>query len=238
MKTRLVLQTVLFACGVAAAAEPIPYANDFATRTSGATPSDRWMEAAYTNGALARAVSSISSEGREPYNDSTKYQDGWTMKGGTYCRSSVLFTVAADGGNPGALVNANSSSYQNNPTVAMQPFYNEFTNGVLKISVDIRTPAQTASLNPANNAFALCGPVYKSTLDVTDGTFSAPMYFGPASLYDNTHDRNAWLLRAVSRGKNTADASAAYYGQYDSRNEIAAGSWVRYMAKINLDAAV
>ncbi len=56
------------------------YANDFTARTSGETPSGRWMETAYVPGALARSVSSISSEGREPYNGATEYQDGWTMK--------------------------------------------------------------------------------------------------------------------------------------------------------------
>ena len=241
MKTKIVLLTVLFACGIAAAEEPVPYANDFTTRTSGATPSDRWMETSYIPGALVRSVSGIASEGREPYNSATAYQDGWAMKTG-YCRSSVLFTVADDGGNQAALVNANSSSYQST-TVAMQPFYNEFTDGVLKISVDIRTPAQTASLNPGGNAFALCGPVYKSTLDVAASTFSSPMYFGPASLYDDRGGKEGgegkplgWFLRAVSRGRNSADASAAYYGQYDSRNDIAAGSWVRYEAVIDLDA--
>ncbi|MBQ6009177.1 MAG: hypothetical protein IJL17_11580 [Kiritimatiellae bacterium] len=241
MKTKIVLLTVLFACGIAAAEEPVPYANDFTTRTSGATPSDRWMETSYIPGALVRSVSGIASEGREPYNSATAYQDGWAMKTG-YCRSSVLFTVADDGGNQAALVNANSSSYQST-TVVMQPFYNEFTDGVLKISVDIRTPAQTASLNPGGNAFALCGPVYRSTLDVAASTFSSPMYFGPASLYDDRGGKEGgegkplgWFLRAVSRGRNSADASAAYYGQYDSCNDIAAGSWVRYEAVIDLDA--
>ena len=217
MKTRPVLLTVLAACGVIAAEEPIPYANDFTTRTSGVSPSDRWMETAYIPGGLVRSVSAVSSEGREPYNTATAYQDAWTMKAG-YSRTTVLFTVADDGGNPGALVNANSSSYQNNATVAMQPFYNEFTNGVLKVSVDIRTPAQTVSLNPASNAYALCGPVYRSTLDVTTSTFSAPLYFGPASLYDNRDGQAAWLLRAVSRGRTSAEASgSSLFGQYDSR---------------------
>ena len=61
MKTKLVLLTVWAACGIAAAGEPVPYVNDFTTRTSGATPSDRWMESDYISGALARSVSSISS---------------------------------------------------------------------------------------------------------------------------------------------------------------------------------
>ena len=230
------------AAGAAVATPRVPYANDFSTRTSGATPSSRWMESPYITGGLVRSVSSISSEGREPYNSATAYQDGWTMKSG-YCRSSVLFTVADDGGNQGALVNANSSSYQNNETIAMQPFYNEFTDGVLKISVDIRTPAQTDSFNPANNAYALCGPVYKSTLNVAASTFSSPMYFGPASLYDDRGGKEGqegkplgWFLRTILRGRTAADASLSYFGQYDSRNSITAGSWVRYEAVIDLDA--
>ena len=75
------------------------YSNDFTTRTSSdATPSGRWMEAAYVSGALVRSVSSISEAGREPYNISTDYQDAWTMKTG-YCRSTVKFTVADTDGN-------------------------------------------------------------------------------------------------------------------------------------------
>ncbi|MBP5543477.1 MAG: hypothetical protein ILM98_05335, partial [Kiritimatiellae bacterium] len=145
-KTTMTIVAAL-AAGAAAASTRTPYANDFTTRTSGATPSARWMETDYITGGLVRSVSGIASEGREPYNSATAYQDGWAMKTG-YCHSSVLFTVADAGGNPGALVNANSSSYQNNTTIAMQPFYNEFTDGVLKISVDIRTTAQTDSFNP------------------------------------------------------------------------------------------
>ena len=209
------------------------YANDFRTRTSGATPSSRWMEAAYVSGALARPVDSISSEGREPYNGANAYQDGWTMKTG-YCCSEVLFKVADDSGNQGALVNAKSSSYQS-ATIAMQPFYNEFTNGELKISVDVRTPALTTSFNPSGNACATLAPFYKSALDVTSSTFAAPMHFGPANLKD---DGNAWRLRAVTRGRAAADSpGGSYFGQSDSRNDITAGSWVRYEVVLDLDSS-
>ena len=173
--------TALPAFGVAGSAF---YANDFTTRTSGATPSDRWMEAAYVPGALARPVSSISSEGREPYNGATEYQDGWTMKTG-YCRSEVLFKVVDDSSNQGALVNAKSgtTSYQS-ATIAMQPFYNEFTNGVLKISVDIRTPALSTSFNSSGTACATFVPLYRSILETTSSSFAAPMHFGPANMQD------------------------------------------------------
>ena len=73
------------AAGAAAASTRTPYANDFTTRTSGATPSDRWMETSYIPGALARSVSSAG----DAYNGASAYQDGWTMKAG-YNRSGVF----------------------------------------------------------------------------------------------------------------------------------------------------
>ena len=76
----LLLTCAAFALTTANAAPRVPY--DFSTRTSGAVPSDRWMETSYIPGALARSVSSISAHGREPYNNDTAYQDGWTMKTG------------------------------------------------------------------------------------------------------------------------------------------------------------
>jgi len=207
------------------------YANDFTTRTSGATPSDRWMEAAYVSGALVRSVSSISEAGREPYNYATEYQDGWAMKTG-YCRSTVKFTVADDGDNPGALVNATETA--NSATIAMQPFYNEFTTGVLKVSVDIRTPALSTSFNPSAIACATLAPIYKSALEVSASAFPAPMHFGPANLQDAN---KAWRLRAVTRGRAAADSpGGSYFGQNDSRNDITTGSWMRYEAVLDIDA--
>ncbi len=208
------------------------YINDFTERrTSDVTPSDRWMEAAYVSGKLVRPVSSISENGREPYNNSTEYQDAWTMKTG-YCRTEVTFTVADDGGNMGALVNATKSA--NSATVAMQPFYNKFTTGVLKVSVDIRTPALSTSFNPSSIACATLVPIYKSALEVSASAFPAPMRFGPANLQDTN---KVWHLCAATRGRETANSPAgSYFGQDDSRNAIASGSWVRYVAEINLDA--
>ena len=236
MKTGIFAVAVaVVATGATSPAFGVFYANDFATRrTSDATPSGRWMEADYASGWLARSVSSISSEGREPYNTSTEYQDGWTMKTG-YCRNEVLFTVAGDSSNQGALVNAKSgtTSYQS-ATIAMQPFYNEFTSGVLKVSVDIRTPALSASFNASGTACATFAPFYKSTLETTSSTFAAPMHFGPANMQDAN---KVWHLCAVTRGRETdSSPGGSYFGPSDRRNDLASGSWVRYVAEINLGA--
>ena len=153
MRPRFLLLPLFAAAFAAAPAAAGPlYANDFATRrSSDATPSGRWMEADYVTGALVRAVDSVDAN--SPYNTATEYQDAWTMKNG-YAHSAVQFKVAADGGNQGALVNVKSGgTLQSSATIAMQPFYNEFTNGHLKISVDIRTPALTNSFKPSGRSY-------------------------------------------------------------------------------------
>ncbi len=229
MKTRIVLLTVLFACGIAAAEEPVPYANDFTTRTSGATPSDRWMETSYIPGALVRSVSSAG----DAYNSATAYQDGWTMKAG-YCRSGVLFRVADDNGNQGVLVTNTSSTAVTDGTVAMQPLYNEFSDGVLKISVDIRTPASSA-FNTSANMHCYLMPIYKSALDVTASGIAGkyPMRMGAAWQHDGS---SGYHLRAIAHAMNGDGNGSTYYGRQDSRNTIESGRWMRYEAILDLSA--
>lgn len=218
------------AAGAAVATTRTPYANDFTTRTSGATPSDRWMVSDYVPGALARSVGSISSHGREPYNSETAYQDGWTMKEG-YERSSVLFRVVDDGGNQGVLVTNTSSTAVTDGTVAMQPFYNEFTDGVLKISADIRTPASSAFVSNTT-AYASIIPVYKSVLNVAASTFPTPTRLGMA----NASYNGDFYVRANVMSKNIAETGSGTYGYSEARNNLTAGNWYRYEAVIDIAA--
>ncbi len=218
-----------FAAFAANATPRIPYANDFSTRTSGATPSDRWMETSYIPGALVRSVSSAG----DAYNSATAYQDGWTMKAG-YCRSSVLFRVADDNGNQGVLVTNTSSTAVADGTVAMQPFYNEFSDGVLKISVDIRTPASSA-FNTSANMHCYLMPIYKSGLDVTTLSIAGkyPMRMGAAWQHDGS---SGYHLRAIAHAMNGDGNGSTYYGRQDSRNTIESGRWMRYEAILDLSA--
>lgn len=48
----------------------VPYANDFSTRTSGLSPSDRWMEMPYSTGSIAYSYSTYSY--RQPYYKSAE----------------------------------------------------------------------------------------------------------------------------------------------------------------------
>ena len=220
----LIVHSSLFIACAANAAQRAPYATDFSSRTSGPVPSDRWMEAAYTPGALARRLASDAVSAVSPYASDS--QDGWAAKKG-WSNGAVAYTVAADGGNQGLLANGTGTGYANSSSVIVQPFGNEFVTGTLQLSVDIRTPAQTDCLNPSGNAFAMLAPVYKAALDITSASFPIPMRFGPGSLKDG----DVWSLRALSRGP-----APTTYGQYDSRCAIEAGTWVRYEATLNLDA--
>ena len=208
------------------AAPRVPYANDFSTRTSGATPSDRWMESQYIPGALARSVSSAG----DAYNSATAYQDGWTMKAGL-ARSTVTFAVTDDGGNQAVLVNSSSPSVITGGTVAMQPFYNEFTDGILKISADIRTPASTA-FNTGSDAYAAIIPLYKSALDVTGSTLSTSTRIGMGNVYND----GARYVRASALVMNIAGTGSAINGASESQNDLTAGNWYRYEAVIDIAA--
>ena len=214
---------------IAANATPrTPYANDFTTRTSGATPSDRWMETSYIPGALVNPVDS-SSIG-DFYKSTTAYQDGWTMKAG-YCRSDVLFRVVDDGGNQGVLVTNKSSTVVTDATVAMQPFYNEFTDGILKISADIRTPASSAFVSNTT-AYASIIPIYKSALNVAASTFPTPTRLGMA----NASHNGDFYVRANVLSRNIAETGAGTYGYSEARYNLTAGNWYRYEAVIDIAA--
>ena len=129
------------------------------------------------------------------------------------------------------MANGVSESYDTSDTAVIQPFGNEFKDGVFKISVDIRTPPQSDSFISDNRAYALFAPIYKSELDVTSIGVGMPLYFGPANL-----DNDGYKLRAVSRGRKSASGGDSFIGQYDVRNDITAGNWVRYEAILNLSA--
>ena len=228
-----VMSAVAVESSVIAASIRPSYRNNFTVRTSGDVPSGRWMETSYVPGALARSVNSVSDN--KPYTSAKAFQDGWSMKEG-YEREAVTFTVADDDGNQGVLVNATTTSYNNEHTVVMQPFYNEFKDGILKISVDMRTPAQTDSFNPLSNALALFSPIYKSALEVESSSFGRAAEIGVGSLRDNRESVGTWMLRTLAVGRKTAADGVEYFGQYDSRNTVEAGSWVRYEAVLDLDA--
>ena len=120
----------------------VPYANDFSTRTSGLSPSDRWMEMPYSTGLIANPYSSYSY--RQPYYQGGKIQDGWAMPQAN-AADNFSFAVVNVNGNQ-VLEAKSTTSGKHSSSAIVQPLYNEFTNGVIKFSVDIRTPTIGSSM--------------------------------------------------------------------------------------------
>ena len=143
------LATGVFAATVAACGfvdAKVPYANDFAERTSEAIPSDRWMETTYKTGSLARRLAASAITEYSPYANERDYQDGWAAKKiWNNSTGNIGFSVVSDNGNQVVKANGVSESYDTSDTAVIQPFGNEFKDGVFKISVDIRTPPQSDS---------------------------------------------------------------------------------------------
>ena len=212
--------------------EKSPYANNFAERTSATAPSCRWMETEYKTGLLARRLAASEITEYSPYANESDCQDGWAAKKiWNSASGNTGFSVVSDNGDQAVTANGVSGSYDKTDTAVIHPLGNEFKNGILKLSVDIRTPFQSDSFVPNDRAYALFAPVFKSELDVTSSGVGMPLYFGPASLNDG-----GYRLRAVSRGRQSASSGDKFFGQNDAENNITAGSWVRYEAILDLSA--
>lgn len=210
----------------------VPYVNDFTERTSETAPSGRWMETEYKTGSLARRLAASAITEYAPYANESDCQDGWAAKRIWNSASGKTgFSVVSDNGDQAVTANGTSGSYDKTDTAIIQPLGNEFKNGILKLSVEIRTPFQSDSFVPDDRAYALFAPVFKSELDVTSSGVGMPLYFGPASLNDG-----GFHLRAVSRGRQSASSGDQFFGQNDAKNNITAGSWVRYEAILDLSA--
>ena len=144
------------ACGLVYAG--VPYANNFSERTSEALPSDRWMETTYKTGSLARRLAASAITEYSPYANESDYQDGWAAKKiWNNSTGNIGFSLVSDSGNQVVMANGVSESYDTSDTAVIQPFGNEFKDGVLKISVDIRTPPQSDSFISDNRAYVQVG---------------------------------------------------------------------------------
>ena len=121
------------------------YRNDFSTRTSALPlPGDRWISYDYD---LNITLYNNYTGGASTYNmwESNKtYQDAWgkAWMDDTTMANSPGFAIATDPvhGSPGNYF-AYFRGSASRTGCAIQPLHNEFTNGMLRLEVDIRRPA-------------------------------------------------------------------------------------------------
>ena len=131
--------------GILLAATGDIYRNDFSTRTSAtALPGDRWMSYDYRPNTTLYNNYSGGASTSNMWEYSDQYQDAWgkAWMDNATMQQSPGFALATDPvhGSPGnyfALFRSSTSR----SGCAIHPLHNEFTNGMLRLEVDIRRPA-------------------------------------------------------------------------------------------------
>ena len=159
------------------------YSNDFATRSSfRAMPGSQWHTATYAcpaSLAYAFAMTNVACTALSPYGDLSKVQDGWTFSIASEKRGNIDFWTRTDDGsdNPFACFSSRTTSASGQQVMAMQPLYNVFSNGTVRISVDARAPTKVYS--GYDGAFLRMELVPQSVLDSGATSYGfTPVYIG------------------------------------------------------------
>ena len=202
------------------------YQNDFSTRMSKRpVPVGCWQELAYHAGPLARDYGGTWTDMGTPYADGSQIQDGWALANlaGTPSQNYVMAPacVASDGGNLFFMQQGEGAA---RTSLATHPIGNDFTNGVIRISVDMRAPASW----PVDGAGARVMPLFKSQMNDLNWSalYETPSAFGMI-WRENKSATFPFLLSAKENGSIQGnDLEDASMGQ----------EWHRFVAEIDLDA--
>ena len=140
------------------------YENDFAARSSfRAMPGSQWYSSAYSTALPAPLAyrftqTTTNMTPLSAYGDLSKMQDGWIMAVGPDKRRYVDFWVRTLEGsdNPCACA-SNMKAYYNQygSGMILQPLYNSFTNGYLRVSADFKAPAKLGTASDENMRVSL-----------------------------------------------------------------------------------
>ena len=217
----------------------VVYENDFSTRTSvGVLPTTNWYEMPYHIGQLARYYDYGSGSSRwigpsTPYDASDKIQDGWALAklggGNLYMAepfveiNSVEQVSEGDATNPFMTVyGAGVERY----TMATHPLFNEFSNGVLRISVDMRAPTESGKF-----ASVRLLPLCKA--DMNSLNWGHTSYSAPAGIGVQWVQSYGGAIPFLLFGDGTTTGGGD--GDYIS-GSVLARNWCRFVAEIDLDA--
>ena len=185
MKKMITIAVAAMLLGALTAKGRVIYENDFSTRTSeGAISTANWHEMSYHVGQLANNYDKIWESDNIPYVDPDKIQDGWAlanlqtnnanyvMAASWVATNSVEQVPEGDSKNQFYKVHGTVKARSN---MATHPIGNEFTNGVLRISADMRAPAVWPI-----DSHARVMPLYKSQMNSLDwgGSYETPAAFG------------------------------------------------------------
>jgi len=157
-QTSTVLATLLATAALVGFGREL-YKNDFATRSSYKDmPGNRWFSSTYAYPAsLAYGywAGGITFTPSVPYEENpASVQDGWAFIQGptnsngitwSFNRRYVEFWARTqdDANNPFACFSAtDGTNVKNHRVYAIQPIYNAFTNGSIRLSIDFRVPTR------------------------------------------------------------------------------------------------
>jgi len=118
------------------------YVNDFSLRTSsGPVPANGWLEMPYAVGSLALNYPFKNYlNPAVPYGNGALFQDNWAKGAYNTAVGGSVSVVAETDGNQYVRFSAPSWTNVCSKLAVFQSFYNSLTDGVLRISADLRAP--------------------------------------------------------------------------------------------------
>ena len=230
-----------FCCVAAASAFATEvYRNDFATRTSEKpVPSGAWVAKPYA--APASLFYSYSRAGGYsvdlPYGKVDRVQDGWVRLMGPDedCEGVNFWTRDPGNGNFfAAFSNGSGTRTKPRKAYAVHPLFNEFSDGVLRVTVDIRPPDDWAK-----SSMLRIVPLFRDKLVASKDSFGSPYALAFGIQNDGSRSAPSLNLSVYGRTSETDTtaksntAKAAKVGEGDG--EIRPGHWYRLVAEMNID---
>lgn len=237
---RLVVSSfAAFSMSVAFGTEVV-YRNDFAQRTSSQpVPTEAWSIKSYAVPAsLCYSYSRTGNYSEDlPYGRVDRVQDGWVRLWGPDADCDLVNFWARDpgSGNPvAAFSNGSGARTKAKKAFVVHPLGNEFSDGVLRVTVDVRPPDEWLS-----SSHLRIVPVFRDKLVASKDSFGAPYALAFGIQNDGTKSEPALNLSVFGRTSETDTtaksntAKSAKVGEGDG--EIRPGHWYRLVAEMDLD---
>ena len=239
---RGLITLVVATCAVAGSGKVV-YENDFSTRTSAnAIPTSDWYEIPYSVGILARDYKRSWGSDNTPYENQNETQDGWALANyGTpnstgdamapaYVSTNTVQQVP-EGDSSNQFFEMHGNGSKAGAIIATHPIGNDFTNGTVRFTADIRSPG--AWVRPENSdRQARVMPLYRSQMNALNwggGGGVAPVQFGLQWRHDKGQTR-PYLMSGT--GDSTETAKNNHIETVDCNM---GRDWYRFVVDVNLD---
>lgn len=205
------------------------YQNDFTTRTSGPVQTGAWYTNTYVVGTCAKNIADKVPSPEEPFDTANAVQDNWMKLAQSGNAQSCVSSIVNDSDN---VVSDNQNfRFGNSVDVVKkvgvaQSFYNSFSNGIVRISADLRAPTSW----PSGSGFIRVQPLYRAALETpvwADGSKQVRtfMNFG---IQKRTDSQTASRL-IVYKGNKSGTGSISESWSHTNKN------WYRFVIDLNLD---